>query len=248
MTELRNRGEEQPLVQTPDDDDDLLKKVKRTIPRFDVFPKIAEDHIKRTNGGGIVSIITYVLMSVLFLSETAAYFSTNINEKMRVDHQFGDKLRINIDVTFHAITCAEVEIIAMDTLGQHQLGIDTTTHKHRIDQFGKPVGEKFLDVKPEDKLPPLPDDYCGSCFGAVDASGHPKCCNTCSELHAAYTIKGWSTSDLDRTAEQCVLYSYSLYTILTIHYTHYTGAYERRKIPPKHRRRVRAATSTATLK
>jgi len=43
----------------------------------------------------------------------------------------------------------------------------------------------------------LPEDYCGSCFGARDG-----CCQTCREVTEAYTAKGWSAEDIRKTAEQ----------------------------------------------
>lgn len=43
----------------------------------------------------------------------------------------------------------------------------------------------------------LPDDYCGSCFGAKEG-----CCQTCREVTDAYKAKGWTAQDIRRTAEQ----------------------------------------------
>lgn len=43
----------------------------------------------------------------------------------------------------------------------------------------------------------LPEDYCGSCFGAKDG-----CCQTCREVTDAYTAKGWTVHDIRKTAEQ----------------------------------------------
>ncbi|CAN0533444.1 unnamed protein product, partial [Ectocarpus sp. 8 AP-2014] len=45
----------------------------------------------------------------------------------------------------------------------------------------------------------LPEDYCGSCFGAKKG-----CCNMCRDVVDAYTAKGWSVQDIRRTAEQCI--------------------------------------------
>lgn len=43
----------------------------------------------------------------------------------------------------------------------------------------------------------LPEDYCGSCFGAKEG-----CCQTCREVTDAYAAKGWSVQDIRKTAEQ----------------------------------------------
>lgn len=44
----------------------------------------------------------------------------------------------------------------------------------------------------------LPEDYCGSCFGAKEEG----CCQTCREVTDAYTAKGWTVQDIRKTAEQ----------------------------------------------
>lgn len=199
---MRQRAveEDEPATQ---DDQSMMTTVKRQLPKMDMFPKLSEDYVQKTTSGGVVSIITYALMAILFLSEASTFVSTVVDEHIRVDNSLGEKLRINVNVTYFALNCAEVEVVAMDVLGQHQMDA-VSTHKHRLHANGSELGGRFLAPKPEDKLPPLPKDYCGSCFGAQDSSGSPKCCNTCAELRTAYATKGWGSQDLDRTAEQCI--------------------------------------------
>lgn len=43
----------------------------------------------------------------------------------------------------------------------------------------------------------LPENYCGSCFGAKEG-----CCNTCREVTEAYMTRGWSVHDIRQTSEQ----------------------------------------------
>jgi hypothetical protein len=68
---------------------------------------------------------------------------------------------------------------------------------------GKPIG-RTLDEKAnvfENKGLELPKDYCGSCYGAEEKEGD--CCNTCDEVVARYSVKGWATKDIRRDSEQC---------------------------------------------
>lgn len=44
-------------------------------------------------------------MVVLFLSELHAYLSVNTHEHMIVDSTLGEKLQINVDISFLAINC-----------------------------------------------------------------------------------------------------------------------------------------------
>lgn len=53
----------------------------------------------------------------------------------------------------------------------------------------------------ENKAFELPPDYCGSCYGAEEKEGD--CCNTCDQVVAKYSLKGWATKDIRRDSEQC---------------------------------------------
>jgi Endoplasmic Reticulum-Golgi Intermediate Compartment (ERGIC) len=57
-----------------------------------------------------VSIIGWVVIAVLVLAQITSYLTPTIKEHMVVDTTLGTQLRININVTFHALTCAEVRV------------------------------------------------------------------------------------------------------------------------------------------
>ena len=42
---------------------------------------------------------------------------------MIVDTTLGQQLRINVNMTFHALTCAEAHLDAMDVAGDNQVGL-----------------------------------------------------------------------------------------------------------------------------
>lgn len=52
-----------------------------------------------------VSIVAGVVMLVLFLSELHAFVSVNTHEHMVVDASLNEKLQINLDMSFLAISC-----------------------------------------------------------------------------------------------------------------------------------------------
>ena len=60
-------------------------------------------------------------MSILIISEVRGYFTASVKEHMIVDTTLGQRLKVNIDITFHAITCAEVNVDAMDVAGDNQV-------------------------------------------------------------------------------------------------------------------------------
>jgi hypothetical protein len=55
-----------------------------------------------------VSIIGWFIISVLIFSEVNQYLSPRPKEHMVVDTTLGQKLKININISFHSLTCAEV--------------------------------------------------------------------------------------------------------------------------------------------
>lgn len=107
----------------------------------------------------------------------------------------GEKLRINFDVTFPAISCSLLSIDVMDVSGSHQEDVDHTVIKKRLDPKGNVIGVPTRDgiggdaqrrnatgaaaAVPAVKKSSLPG-YCGSCYGAEDAQ--QKCCRTCAEV------------------------------------------------------------------
>ena len=199
---LRQRGNKTTLDEQ--EENASMEKLVRELPKMDIFPKLEEEHRSRTEVGGASTVVALIFMIVMFLSEFASFISPPLIERIEVDRTMGEKLRIHMNVSFWALRCSEVEVIAMDVLGEHQLGVSSTTHKHRLSKDGIPIGEKFLAPKKlNTTLKPLPPDYCGSCYGAV-TNGKPKCCNSCESVRKAYGDKGWSTTDLYATAEQCL--------------------------------------------
>ncbi len=54
----------------------------------------------------LVSVISGLLIVWLFFSELSFYLSTEVNPELFVDTSRGEKLRINMDVTFPNLPCA----------------------------------------------------------------------------------------------------------------------------------------------
>lgn len=53
-----------------------------------------------------MTIVSGLVMFILFASELANYTATRTVEHMRVDPTLGERLLINFDITFHALHCA----------------------------------------------------------------------------------------------------------------------------------------------
>mmetsp|Transcript_30815 Transcript_30815/g.57460 ORF Transcript_30815/g.57460 Transcript_30815/m.57460 type:complete len:410 (-) Transcript_30815:135-1364(-) len=173
----------------------------------DIYTKVDEEYRVQTDGGAILSLVGWVIISILIMSEVNHYIGSNSvpKEHMVVDTKLGQQLEINIDMTYHALTCAEVHMDAMDVAGDNQLNVEHSFVKHRISAEGLMVGEPGVEIIGQADAPnatELPTDYCGDCYGAN--SEIFKCCNNCDELQAAYNAKGWNTNEIVRTSQQCL--------------------------------------------
>lgn len=186
-----------------------------TVKEFDLYPKLKDDHKKtdKTTTGAVVTIVSGVVMFVLFCSELSNFLATRTLEAMKVDPTLGERLVINFDITFHALHCAAVNMDAMDVAGEQQNGLLTDVTKTRLAAgTGEVVGvgvRTQLQAKAhgagEDHEHgegqghgQAPMDPC-NCYGAENEE--IKCCNTCELLTRAYELKGWSTLSLGSTPQ-----------------------------------------------
>jgi hypothetical protein len=144
-------------------------RVRSGFKQLDVYPKLESDRAVRTRVGGAVTIATAAVCLILFLSEVAAALAGSRRDELIVDtSNLTERLAIRFNVTFHALTCAEVSVDAMDVAGEQQIGVQHAISKTRVAPSGDSIGESFPSAiaGQEEALAPLPDNYCGPCFGA----------------------------------------------------------------------------------
>jgi len=186
-----------------------MNRVYSKLRSLDAYPKINEDFFSRTLSGGVITLASSIIITLLFLSEFRLYLQTVTTTKLVVDTSRGGKLRINFDVTFPNIPCTLLSVDAMDISGERHMDIRHDIFKKRIDSHGNVIETRQDGIGAPKIERPLQrhggrlehnETYCGSCFGAEATDDD--CCNTCEEVREAYRKKGWGLTNTD-LIDQC---------------------------------------------
>lgn len=190
-------------------------RLVHTLRRLDlVQPRVTSEVSVRTRRGGALSLAAVVLAIAVSARDLRRWLWTNpagTDERLTVDVELDRKLPIEFDMTFHALSCADVELVAMDSAGEVHLDMTAEVFKTRVDSKGRPVGgDAFPAGVNRDKLGlrerhatlAVPSGECGSCYGAETRPGD--CCRTCHEVKMRYAAKGWDAFAIAREAVQCL--------------------------------------------
>ncbi|XP_066276684.1 endoplasmic reticulum-Golgi intermediate compartment protein 2-like isoform X2 [Branchiostoma lanceolatum] len=92
------------------------KQTLKVVKEMDAFPKVPESYVQTSTSGATVSILSFVLIGILVLSELIYYSETNMKYEYNVDTELESKLKINIDVTV-AMKCESLGADVLDLTG-----------------------------------------------------------------------------------------------------------------------------------
>ncbi|XP_050438200.1 endoplasmic reticulum-Golgi intermediate compartment protein 3 [Adelges cooleyi] len=184
-----------------------------TLKQFDAFAKPLEEVQIKTVWGGVVSLVCFLTIGFLMMSNLFEYLDTTPTEELFVDTSRNKKLQINLDIIVPRISCDYLSLDAVDSSGEQHLHIDHNIYKRRLDLNGKPisdpkkadgVGSKEVNKALSNKhsqtnVSDVVAPSCGSCYGAESSS--ILCCNTCDDVRRAYKLKSWDFNP--SVIEQC---------------------------------------------
>lgn len=111
------------------------------IKRFDLYAQIPVDLTNPTATGSVISIVAAVIMVYLFISECISVAQWETKVDMIVERDDGDKLHMNINMTFPKFPCFVFSLDVVDAMGRHEVGLSSTLVQTRLASDGSSLGE-----------------------------------------------------------------------------------------------------------
>ncbi|KYK56864.1 endoplasmic reticulum-Golgi intermediate compartment protein [Drechmeria coniospora] len=164
--------------------------------RLDAFTKTVDEARIRTTSGGVITIISLIVVVVLSWGEWLDYRRIEIHPELVVDKGRGERMDIHLNITFPKVPCELISLDVMDVSGEQQHGVAHGVNKVRLQPQSQ--GGGIIDVKSlalhDETAKHMDPNYCGECYGATAPATATKanCCNTCSEVREAYSAEGWA--------------------------------------------------------
>ncbi|AEO53594.1 hypothetical protein MYCTH_2295135 [Thermothelomyces thermophilus ATCC 42464] len=171
---------------------------KSRFTRLDAFTKTVEDARIRTTSGGIVTIVSLIVVFFLALGEWSDYRRIVVHPELIVDKGRGERMEIHLNITFPRIPCELLTLDVMDVSGEQQHGVQhgiTKTRLRPLSEGGGDIDSKEIVLHSRDEAAVhLDPNYCGECYGAPPPNNakKPGCCNTCDEVRDAYAQASWA--------------------------------------------------------
>ena len=84
---------------------------------LDAFPKQREEaseFFQKSTSGGIITIVTVVMMTMLFMSELSLYLRHRTTNSLAVDTSRGETMTVHMDVSLPKMPCSWLSVDAMD--------------------------------------------------------------------------------------------------------------------------------------
>lgn len=112
------------------------------LRHLDAYARAEEHLTTQTLSGAVVSVLGLTLMAILFVAELLAFAAPQLSHAMAVDATRSEKLPIHLNLTFPALPCAMLSLDALDMSGKHEVDIDTTLYKTKLDREGRAISSE----------------------------------------------------------------------------------------------------------
>jgi len=182
----------------------MARSIFNSFKGVDAFGKTMDDVKVKTRTGAFLTLVSFAIILTFVTFEFVDYRRLNHDTSMIVDRSRGEKLTVNLNVTFPKIPCYLLSLDVVDISGERQNDVTHNILKTRLDQNRQRIADQpteyDLQNEAEKVVTSRGEHYCGSCYGGeAPESG---CCQTCESVRQAYVNRGWAFGDPD-SIEQC---------------------------------------------
>jgi len=194
---------------------------------FDAYGKPIQEFQVKTACGGYLSVCSFLLIFLLFVTELRYFLQLETKDEMLIDqNQDAKYLNISFSVTFFKVPCGVLNMNLLDPKKANVMHVQHEIYKTRLTKHGQPLGVRIRDslanvaqtgselqeagshsnsVKAPHVTPHL---RCGSCFNShIDEDD---CCSTCEDVRNAFKSRGWPEKPADYVFGQCEEEAYGL--------------------------------------
>mmetsp|Transcript_19586 Transcript_19586/g.41379 ORF Transcript_19586/g.41379 Transcript_19586/m.41379 type:complete len:399 (-) Transcript_19586:222-1418(-) len=172
------------VARTEDPPASATHHIAETLKALDVYPKTLDDFKERTGSGAVVSLISCSIILLLLISELHAYLTPSTVDHLYVDTTRGERIRINMNITFPNMPCAGLSIVAMDVAGEQQIDVVSNIIKTRRTLAGEKIDVELDELHMKQKFA----DKCMPCYPQLkdmpETAG--ECCNSCGAVQRVY--------------------------------------------------------------
>mmetsp|Transcript_18218 Transcript_18218/g.25874 ORF Transcript_18218/g.25874 Transcript_18218/m.25874 type:complete len:175 (+) Transcript_18218:76-600(+) len=119
------------------------------IANLDMYRKVPVDLLEGTRRGSILSTIAVLTMTILFLLETKAFFSSQLKTNLALDSNEDSQIRVNFNITMMDLKCDYATIDVVSVLGTQQ-NVTQHVQKYPIDQSGVRKSYQQRNLKQHD--------------------------------------------------------------------------------------------------
>ncbi|KAK9477788.1 endoplasmic reticulum vesicle transporter-domain-containing protein [Lipomyces japonicus] len=100
-----------------------MESVASGVKTFDAFPKVSSTYTKRSQGGGLVTILLSLFCIFFIWIEFGSYLAGTVVQEFAVEHAVGSNMQVNLDVTI-AMPCSTLHVNAEDSSGDRILAAE----------------------------------------------------------------------------------------------------------------------------
>mmetsp|Transcript_39188 Transcript_39188/g.85976 ORF Transcript_39188/g.85976 Transcript_39188/m.85976 type:complete len:471 (-) Transcript_39188:1551-2963(-) len=104
-----------------------------------IYKHVPKDLTEATMLGAFMSILCITTVVVLFFSETYAFLRTSVSTSLNVDETPDKQIRLNFNVSMHALRCSFASVDVWDSLGTNKQNVTANVDKWGTDRVGRRV-------------------------------------------------------------------------------------------------------------